>query len=1448
MKKTLTTLFILTMIITLSYGQKKKLIIEKELSQVSLNAEKTKDKTDVPFNLKDVKATVDEDFEGSFPPYGWWQITGGGVWDKSDQTGDHTSGSGFFARYDCYNINNGTPTSLVLPTLAPTSGDNTLAFWVNYYLVSGDDGQGSELYVDFSTDLGETWTEGTTNIIDGQHGAGWFEHTVDLSSYNGGDVTVRLRAISDYGSYNIAIDDVTGPEKYVAADDAGISAINEPEGLLVANTFDINATLTNYGSNDLTSVDINTRIRDTVSGTEVASYPDSWTGTLTSEQSTDVTVANHDFSSFGVYNILSSTQNPNGANDPIFTNDQSSQLVKVIAPGMIYEDYESGEYPSDWTAEESWAVYSGSLMNGSFFAGINQQEGDPARKLITPQLSVQSGDKFIFLLGGQLNEAGASNNLGYSTLEIKYATSPDGSWTSLQTFDMASEGDDAHYVSVDLNSLAGNDYYFAFETVSDFYYAQDPSLGTYVFIDDLIGPAKASTAQNDVKISDVIYQRDFIYEGDNATLKAIVQNVGINDQSGNTVTFSVDGSQVGTANIGTIKYLEKDTVSVQWTSTERGKYNITASLEADDNTNNNDGSTEGLVVRTGQLLEGFENVSSVQFQEEWTYDSTWVANSAPEGSSFAPYEGDSCMMTYGDADGGTYSNIKMITPKLERTGDLSKLYFYAKGVNVSDTTTTSVQLKYSMDTSTGDWYAVNAPIDLTDKWNLYEVDLGTVPYGEVYFAFIAASDWEFQDYVSYVMIDHVVGISYPGPAVQYAIPYDGDDQVALDSTAIISFEEDVIEVDFSGITIEGATEGSVGGITANLQPDNRTIYIDHDPFANNSEEYTVTFPAGAVKNDKQVGNASYSWSFTTIMAPPEPEYYAPDINDTGVPLDASIFVRLNQEVTLSDLSGVSISGATEGNVGNVTATLADDNKTIEITHDDFANENDTYTVTIPSGSVINADDVANEQIQWQFTTKLPGQPVADTLVPANNETAVLQDAEVYVVFDIAVTEVDLSGVTIEGAVEGVVNTTPTLQNVNPANPDTLMIAHDNFANYGEYYTVTVPAGAVDAGGTQNDEITWQFRSLLPPPMAENFDPQNGETAVDIGKTLTVTFDQKIYENDFTGITVAGANQGAVSGVNATISGDKQLKIFHDDLANHEEYTVTIPSGTVINDEGVTNQSEISWSFTTIYATPMAESFSPANGATEVPVSGMLTAKLNVMVDSISFGGILLEDNSGNIVGIDSSELNETDTTIIIYYSGLNYSTEYTVNIPGGAVENLDGVANNPITWSFTTQDVYTVTFYISDENGTVLSDATVEINGGTYTSNSNGVATVDLPNGTYDYVISKTDYETIDSTLTVSGSNVSVDIDMVSTITNLKTLEEAGINVYPNPSDGYFTIENRTNNSFNLQIINLAGKVIYQKDLNERTEKIDITDYSDGIYFIKLYEGNRIVVGKIIKK
>ncbi len=164
---------------------------------------------------------LSENFDGAtFPPSGWSLQTGSDDWDQSNQTADHTTGADQYARYDCYDISGSNPAYLITPKLEVTTSDKTFAFWANYYYIGGSYGSSSELYVDVSNDNGVSWTSGTTNYIAGQAGAGWFQTTIDLSSYEGQNfvgsvVLIRFKGISDWGSYNIGVDDVTGPAIYV---------------------------------------------------------------------------------------------------------------------------------------------------------------------------------------------------------------------------------------------------------------------------------------------------------------------------------------------------------------------------------------------------------------------------------------------------------------------------------------------------------------------------------------------------------------------------------------------------------------------------------------------------------------------------------------------------------------------------------------------------------------------------------------------------------------------------------------------------------------------------------------------------------------------------------------------------------------------------------------------------------------------------------------------------------------------------------------------------------------------------------------------------------------------------------------------------------------------------------------------------------------------------------
>ena len=187
-------------------------------------------------------------------------------------------------------------------------------------------------------------------------------------------------------------------------------------------------------------------------------------------------------------------------------------------------------------------------------------------------------------------------------------------------------------------------------------------------------------------------------------------------------------------------------------------------------------------------------------------------------------------------------------------------------------------------------------------------------------------------------------------------PEDGASGVAIDAAVTAAFDEDVTEVDLSGITIPDAT-----GVSATLDEATDTITIAHDDFASLTS-YTVTIPAGAVEDTAGNPSALYTWSFTTADVEAPTATLSPEDGASGVAIDAAVTAAFDEDVTEVDLSGITIPDAT-----GVSATLDEATDTITIAHDDFASLT-SYTVTIPAGAVEDTAGNPSALYTWSFTT------------------------------------------------------------------------------------------------------------------------------------------------------------------------------------------------------------------------------------------------------------------------------------------------------------------------------------------------------------------------------------------------------------------------------------------------------------------------------------------------
>jgi subtilisin family serine protease len=235
-------------------------------------------------------------------------------------------------------------------------------------------------------------------IINDSYGDGMFGSQWQNCSVNGdytitdddGNVLVQMTATdADFGNsatHNFCVNGVS------AQNDAGIQNIVSPSGTVCDNTIQPQVTLRNYGSDPLTSVDINYQ-------TTGAPQVFAWTGNLTQGQTEVVSLPAIAVSS-GNINLDVFTTNPNGTTDDNPANDPDDVNLTVYStsvPLPYTEDFEGTPFTTGgWTLDNpdndiTWALETvAGNTPGNTAAKLdffNYQANSERDGLVTPRIS-----------------------------------------------------------------------------------------------------------------------------------------------------------------------------------------------------------------------------------------------------------------------------------------------------------------------------------------------------------------------------------------------------------------------------------------------------------------------------------------------------------------------------------------------------------------------------------------------------------------------------------------------------------------------------------------------------------------------------------------------------------------------------------------------------------------------------------------------------------------------------------------------------------------------------------------------------------------------------------------------------------------------------------------------------------------------------------------------------
>jgi len=182
----------------------------------------------------------------------------------------------------------------------------------------------------------------------------------------------KLRA----ATYGRSIWEATLPISAATANDAGLVSVVSPSGSSCESTAEIKVSLKNFGSSDLTSVNLHYSIDGG------AEQMISWAGDLVYDDTTTVSFGTASFTD-GVHEIVAYTSEPNGLADDNSDNDKRSGIYDVstaIASIPIQEGFENGFPPAQWHL-------IGSLWLPAAVGGFTQSDNS----MLAPFYDVASG-------------------------------------------------------------------------------------------------------------------------------------------------------------------------------------------------------------------------------------------------------------------------------------------------------------------------------------------------------------------------------------------------------------------------------------------------------------------------------------------------------------------------------------------------------------------------------------------------------------------------------------------------------------------------------------------------------------------------------------------------------------------------------------------------------------------------------------------------------------------------------------------------------------------------------------------------------------------------------------------------------------------------------------------------------------------------------------------------
>ncbi len=173
------------------------------------------------------------------------------------------------------------------------------------------------------------------------------------------------------------------------------------------------------------------------------------------------------------------------------------------------------------------------------------------------------------------------------------------------------------------------------------------------------------------------------------------------------------------------------------------------------------------------------------------------------------------------------------------------------------------------------------------------------------------------------------------------------------------------------------------------------------------------------------------------------------------------------------------------------------------------------------------------------------------------------------------------------------------------------------------------------------------------------------------------------------------------------------------------------------------------------------------------------------------------------------------------------------------VEDQVAVEEN-VTVNVVMSGAYIVTFEVTDNEGNELTDAVITFDAEQYPPGHYVFEEIEA--GTYQYIVEKTDYVTIEGEIAVE-SDVTVEVVM-DFDTYVDTPKDVELSVFHNPAREKFYVESNENIK-QIRLIDISGQVILNIVADGLRHEINVSNLNAGIYFMQIHTANSVKTQRV---